>query len=223
MVLFRNGKGLCAGGGVRHRRAAGDHVQRVAEDVTEHDAEHLCRGTGLRKPSALDSGKPLADGVHFHDIGPAGEKLACDVLQLFPGQQRPLEQCAAAAGEQEQHSILCRQALHKGQRLFGDSKAVLVRDRMACFTAGHARDLTLYVAVFGHHHTAVHTAQCFHRSVCHLPGRLARCHQQHSAAPRRKGFQRTAHGFVWQNGVQAGADDGICIPSQSRIHKAFLH
>ena len=80
MVLFRNGNGLCAGGGVRHRRAAGDHVQRVAEDVTEHDAEHLCRGTGLRKPSALDSGKPLADGVHFHDIGRThtghGKKLA---------------------------------------------------------------------------------------------------------------------------------------------------
>ena len=43
-ILFRNGQRLCAGGGVRHRRAAGDHIQRVAQNIAQHDAEHLGRG-----------------------------------------------------------------------------------------------------------------------------------------------------------------------------------
>ena len=39
-VLFGDGKGLPAGRGVRHRGAAGDHVQRIAQNITKHDTEH---------------------------------------------------------------------------------------------------------------------------------------------------------------------------------------
>ena len=91
MVLFRDSLCLFAGGRVRHRRAAGNHVQRVAEDVAQHDAENLCRSAGLREASALDARKPLANRVHLHDVGTAGEKLAGDVLQFFAGNQRLLE------------------------------------------------------------------------------------------------------------------------------------
>ena len=38
---------LCTGGGIRHRRAAGDHIQRVAQNIAEHDAEHPVSYTHL--------------------------------------------------------------------------------------------------------------------------------------------------------------------------------
>ena len=91
MVLFRDSLCLFAGGRVRHRRAAGNHVQRVAEDVAQHDAENLRRSAGLCKSAALDARKPLANGIHLHDVGTAGEKLAGDVLQFFTRNQRFLE------------------------------------------------------------------------------------------------------------------------------------
>ena len=108
VIFFRNGKGLCTGGGIRHRRAAGDHIQRVAQNIAEHDAEHLRGRTVLCKPPALDPGQALANGVHLHDIGTAGKQLARDLLQLCAGDQRLLKQCTAAAGQQKQHRILCR-------------------------------------------------------------------------------------------------------------------
>ena len=42
------------------------------------------------------------------------------------------------------------------------------------------------------------------------------------AALRPEIFQRAAHRFVRQNSVQAGADDGIRILSQSRVHERNL-
>ena len=71
-IFFRNGKRLCAGGGVRRCRAAGDHIQRVAQNIAEHDAEHPCGSAVLREPPALDCGQPFADGVHLYNVGSAG-------------------------------------------------------------------------------------------------------------------------------------------------------
>ena len=222
VILLRNGKRLCAGRGVRHRRAAGDHIQRVAQNIAQHNAEHLSRGACLREPPALDARKPFADGVHLHDVGTAGKKLAGDVLQFCTGEQRLFKQCTSSAGEQKQHGILRCQPLHQLQCLLGGRKAVLVRHRMARFITIYAQDLALDMLVFGHDHAAVHTAQRFHRRVCHLPCGLARCDQQHPAALGRKGFQCAADSFVRQDGVQAGCDDGIGILSQSQIHETDL-
>ena len=108
-IFFRNGKRLCAGGGVRRCRAAGDHIQRVAQNIAEHDAEHPCGSTVLREPPALDCGQPFADGVHLYNVGSAGKQLICDVLQLCAGDERFFKQGAAAAGKQEQHRVLCGQ------------------------------------------------------------------------------------------------------------------
>ena len=222
MILLRNGKRLCAGRGVRHRRAAGNHIQRVAQNIAQHDAEHLSRGACLREPPALDARKPFADGVHLHDVGPAGKELAGDVLQFCTGEQRLFKQCTSSAGEQKEHGILRCQPLHQLQCLLGGRKAVFVRHRMARFITIYSQDLAPDMLVFGHDHAAVHTAQRFHRRVCHLPCGLARCDQQHPAAPGRKGFQRAADSFVRQDGVQAGCDDGIGILSQSQIHETDL-
>ena len=83
-------------------------IQRVAQNIAEHDAEHLRGRTALCKPPALDPGQALANGVHLHDIGTAGKQLARDLLQLCAGDQRLLKQCTAAAGQQKQHRVLCR-------------------------------------------------------------------------------------------------------------------
>ena len=93
---------------------------------------------------------------------------------------------------------------------------------MACFITIYSQNFAPDVLVFGHDHAAVHTAQRFHRRVCHLPCGLARCDQQHPAALGRKGFQCAADSFVRQDGVQAGCDDGIGILSQRRIHETDL-
>ena len=222
-ILFRNGKRLRAGGGVRHRRAAGDHVQRVAQNITEDDAEYVCRSAALCEPPSLDPGKPLADGVHLHDVGPAGKELMGDVLQFPAGEQRLFKQRAAAAREQKQYRVLCGQPLHQLQRLFGGRKAVFVRDGMACFITVHPGDLAFDVAILGHDHAAVHPAQCFHGGAGHLPSGLARRHQHHLAALGLKGFQCTADGLVRQDSAQAGPDDGVGIPSQRFVHPHVLH
>ena len=82
VILLRNGKRLCASRGIRHRRAAGYHIQRVAQNIAQHDAEYLSRGACLREPPALDARKPFADGVHLHDVSATGKELAGDVLQF---------------------------------------------------------------------------------------------------------------------------------------------
>ena len=99
MVFLRNGKHLCTGGGIRHRRATGDHIQRIAQNIAEHDAEHLCRSTGLCEPPALDCGQPLADGIHLHNIRPTGKELVGNILQFLTGDKRLFKQGAAAAGK----------------------------------------------------------------------------------------------------------------------------
>ena len=222
MIPFGNGKRLGAGGGIRHRRAAGDHIQRVPQNVAQHDAEHLRRGTALREPPALHTGKPLADGIHLHNVGPAGQQLARDVLQLCPGNERLLEQRTAAAGKQEQHCIPGGQPLHQLQRLLGGRKTVCIRHRVARLIAGHTWDLTFHMAVLGHDHAATHPAQRFNRRMCHLPGRLARRYQKHPALPGPEIPQRAAHRLIRQNSVQAGTKDHIRIPAQCNIHRLAL-
>ena len=156
VVFFRNGKSLRTGGGIRHRRAAGNHIQRIAQNIAEHDAEYLCRSTGLCEPTALDSGQPLADGIHLHDIGSAGKELICDVLQFPAGDKRLFKQGAAAAGKQKQHRVLCGQPLHQRQSFFGGCKAVVIRHGMTCLITIYTGDSAFYMAVLGHHHAAVH-------------------------------------------------------------------
>ena len=156
MVFLRNGKRLCTGGGIRHRRAAGDHIQRIAQNIAEHDAEHPCGRAVLSEPPALDSGQPLADGVHLHDIGSAGKELIGDVLQFPAGDKRLFKQGAAAAGKQKQHRILCGQPLHQRQSFFGGCKTVVIRHGMTRLITAYAGNFALHMAVLGHHHAAVH-------------------------------------------------------------------
>lgn len=69
----------------RQAGAAGDHIERVAENVAEHHAVHRGGRTGQREPPALDGRQPLADRVDLNNIGTAGQKRLCDGLQLLAG------------------------------------------------------------------------------------------------------------------------------------------
>ena len=176
----------------------------------------------LCEPTALDSGQPLADGIHLHDIGSAGKELICDVLQFPAGDKRLFKQGAAAAGKQKQHRVLCGQPLHQRQSFFGGCKAVVIRHGMARLITAYAGDFALHMAVLGHYHAAVHAPQCLHGGMRHLPCGLACRHQQYSTASGLKVLQRAAHGFIRQNRLNAGTDDLIRIPPQCGIHNTVL-
>ena len=90
-------QGLSTGGIIRADRTAGNHIQRIAENITQNDTEHLRRGTQLGKPSAFDAGKPFAYGIDFHNIRAASQQLVCNILQFFSRQKRSFKQCASAA------------------------------------------------------------------------------------------------------------------------------
>lgn len=103
----------------------------------------------LCEPPALDSGQPLADGIHLHDIGSAGKELICNVLQFSAGDKRLFKQGAAAAGKQKQHRVLCGQPLYQRQSFFGGCKAVGIRYGMTCLITIYTRDSAFYMAICG--------------------------------------------------------------------------
>ena len=213
-VLLRNGQRLGAGGGIGTGRAGGDHVQRVARNVAEHDAEHLRRRTGQRKAAALDIRQPLADGVHLDDVRPAAQQLGGDVLQFRPGDPRLFEQGAAPAGKQEEHRVSLAGA--PGQRKSPGSgrEAVFVGDRVTGLIAGHAGQLAPYMAVLGDDDALVHPAQTVEGGPGHLPGGLACRHQQDAPAGRGQVLQGPPDRRVRLDRLQAGCQDLLCIGAQ---------
>ena len=122
---------LRAGGGIGVRRAGGDHVQRVADDVAEHHGVDVRRGAGEGEAPALDGREALAQRVHLHDIGPAGQQLARDIGQLAGGDEGLLKERRAAAGKQEKYAVRFRQARYHLQRPGGGAVAVFIGDGMA--------------------------------------------------------------------------------------------
>ena len=117
-VLLHHSHGLGTGAAVGVGRPAGDAVQRVTQNVTEDDTEYLRRLAGESKASALYGGEPLADTVHLHNVGTAGQQLAGNVRQFLTGNQGKFEEGAAAAGEQKDHRIISAETLNQVQRFF---------------------------------------------------------------------------------------------------------
>ena len=70
-VGFRDLQRLRARRGVRARGAGGDHVERIAQNVREHDRKHARRRAVCGEAAALDGRKALAHRVHLDDIGTA--------------------------------------------------------------------------------------------------------------------------------------------------------
>ena len=101
-------RSLRGSGSIRVSGPAGDHIERVADDIAEYDAVNPGGRAQLGKAPALDRRQPLADRVDLPDIRSAGKQLLRDILQFFCRDQRLLKKRAAAAGEQEQHRIFFR-------------------------------------------------------------------------------------------------------------------
>ena len=220
-VRFGDGLGLGAGGAVGNGRPRSDHIQRVAQNVAEHDAVDPRRGAGQGEPPALDRRQPFADGVHLDDVCPAGQQLLGDVLQLPAGDEGLFKQGAAPARQQKEDGVRLFGSGHQVQRGLGGPEGIFVRHRVPRLIAGDAGQLPLHVAVFRHHHPGVHRAQGLHRRPGHLPGGFAGRHQQHPPG-KMPALQRTADRLVGQDGGNGGADDGIRILTQLLIHTARL-
>ena len=175
------------------------------------------RGAQPGEPPALHRRQPLADGVHLHDVRPGGQQLLRDVPQLLRRQQRPLKEGASAAGQQEQHRVLRRQALHRGDGGLRGPEGVLIRHRMARLIAHKAGNGALPVAVLGHHHAAAegHTLR---RRAGHLPRRLPHGHQHHFTG-EFPALQRPAHCLVRQHRPNGPVRDPPGVPAQLVVHR----
>ncbi len=98
----------------------------------------------------------LADRVDLGDICTAGEQLTGQIGDVVQRNavQRQLKECAAAAGDQKEDSIICRQAGHKLQSAPCSCDAILVRNRMPSLDDFQMADRAFTVIVFGDHNAA---------------------------------------------------------------------
>ena len=165
--------------------------------------------TGNGKSAALDGGKPLADGVDFHNVRAAGEQLVRHILQHRPGNQRFFKQGAAAAGQQKQHGVLRLQSGNQIQRFLCAGKRILIRDGMSRLPAGKIGNGAFYMAVFGNNHAAVNAAaQTIVGRFCHLPGGLTRGNQ-YNPPGETLSRQGAGDGLIRLNGFDGGGHDGV--------------
>ena len=218
VIFFHHGHRLGAGTAVGVGRAAGDAVKRIAQNVTEDDAEYLRRLTGEGKAPALHGRETLADAVHLHNVGTAGKHLARDVLQLIAGDQRKLKERAAAAGEQKNDGILCTETVYQVQCFFCGIEAVLIRDGMAGFIATHAREFAHHMAILGDDDPVVDLPERVQRSFCHLPGRLANCDEKCAPVSGLVILQGALDRGIRENCSKRSTDDLVRVPAQRRVH-----
>ena len=211
-IFLRHGQGLGAGGAVRVSGAGGDHVQGVPQDVGQDDGVYPGGGAQLGKAPPLHGGQPLADGVHLHDVRPAGQQLLGQPGQVLRRDQGPLEQGRAAAGHQKDHRVLRRQTGHQVDGRLGPPEGALVGDGVAPLPDGAVGDVPHAVAVLGHHHPGLEPVpQQVGGAAGHLPGRLARRHQIALSGAKVFLLQGPADGLVGQAGLKGLLDDGLCV------------
>ncbi len=132
-VAVEDRERIGAGGGVGHRRAAGDHGRVVAGHVADRQCHHLRRRAGRRQPAALDARQVLAHAVHLADVGTGLQQLLVDALlvgqrQAFDGQG---EQSRATAGNQAQHQIVRCQSAGQGKDALGRLHPGFIGHRMS--------------------------------------------------------------------------------------------
>ena len=222
-VFFRDGRRLGTGGGVRHRGAGGNHIQRIPQNIRQHNGKHPGRFAAFREAAALHRGQALADGVDLHNIRSTGQKLAGDVLQHLGIHQGLFKQRAAAAGEQEQHRILPGEARNQLQRRLGAGEGVVIRHRMTGLPAVKISQRAHNVAVFGHHHAAFDPVpQAVPGCLRHLPGGFARGHQQHPSGEIHP-LQSSCHRVIRLNRPDGGGHNPIGLVAHCHIHNKIPH
>ena len=217
-VLFRYRQGVGTGRRIGAHRTGGNAVQRIAQYVRKDHGLHPCRGTVGGKLPALEAGEPLADGVDFHDVRPAGQELTGDILQFDERDQRFFKQGASPAGEEKQHRIVLTQALRQLQRRLPGKDAVLIRNGMPRLITAQSGNRLVKMAVLADDEPIRHRhSENGQRRPGHAGRRLAGCDQKHAA---RKLFsqQRTAHRALRHHGVDGGIDGFFRVDPKFTIH-----
>ena len=103
-------------GAVGVRRPRCNHVQRVAEDVAEHDGQHLGGGAVCAEPPALHGTHALSQSVYLHDVRPRCEQVMCERGQFLHGNERLFKKGAPAAREEKEHRIIFSKMRGHGER-----------------------------------------------------------------------------------------------------------
>ena len=182
------------------RGARGDHVERVAEDVAEDDREHARRCAVLCEPPALHRAHALAQRIHRDNIRARGEQLLCEVSELCSRNERLLKERTAAAREEKEHCILCREVLRQRERLARCGERVLIGHGMPRLHAAHMRDLAHHMIVFRNHDAAV---DALAKHICcrarHLPRRLANRDEYDTPVCKDMPLQRLLHRRIRQD------------------------
>ena len=214
-VFFHNGVRVrrCRRVGVRGSR--GDHVERVAEDVAEHDREHPRGRTMLCKAAALHRAHALSERIHCNDVRARGEQLLREISQLLCGDERLLKERTAAAREQEEHGVLCREVLRQRKCLARGGKRSLVGHGMPRLHAGDARDLAHHMIVFCNHNAAVDALpERIRRRARHLPRRLSNCDEDNPPRAEAMSPECLLHRRIRQNRCNRLLDNPVRIFSQ---------
>ena len=84
-------KSIPARGGIGSRGTGSDRIEPVSQNVRKNDLIDLGRSAVLRKASALDFGKMLADGIDLFYIGTAFKQLIVDADKFFKRDERIFE------------------------------------------------------------------------------------------------------------------------------------
>ena len=193
-ILFHDGHCLRAGGTVRVSGAGGDHIQRVAQNIGQNDGKHLRRQAALGKPAALHSRKTLAQRVHFHDVRTAGQQLLCNVRHFFRRDQGAFKQRRTAAGQQEQHRVVFRQAADQLEGAGGRTVGIFIRDRVSGLEKLQRADCALYMVVFCNDRAAADVGtQNVVGGFRHLPRGLTGGDQNETSGRSAKVLQCAAH------------------------------
>ena len=212
LVFLGDGLRLRRRGEIGVSRAGGDHIQRIAQNVRQHDGKNVCRSAELGKASALDGGEPLAQGVDLHDVCAAGQEILGQLLEIRRGDQRLFKQSRAAAGQQEEDGVLRLQPLHKIQSFLGGGKAVFVRNGMPRLAERQVGDGAFAVAVFGDDDAGVDpAAEEAGSGMSHLPCSLARGDQHHPSGAEVRPPESLCHRFVRLCRGNGSGHNGVCF------------
>ena len=205
--------------------ARGNHIERIAEDVAEHNREYLRGRAVFREPTALHRAHALPEGVHLHDVRPGGKQLMREIHQLLCGDQRLFKERAPAAREEKEHRVLRRQICREAEHLLRRRERVLVRHGVSRLHAGDAREIAHHMIVFRNHNPAVDALpEHVRRRTRHLPRRLADRGEHNAPSGEPMSMQRLLHCRVRQDCRQGLLDDAVGIAAQIHDHRSpFLY
>ena len=222
VVFFHSGPGIFPGRAVGISRSGGDHIQRIAQNVRQNDGVHLGGGAQLGKFAALDCGETLAQGVHLHNVCPAGQQILGKPGQILAGDQGTFKQGRAAARDQKDHSVLCSKILNQIHGGPGAAEGIFIRDGVTAFINRAAGNFALAVVVLGDHHAGGEAvSQHLGSALSHLPGCFSGSDQIDPTTGKFFALQGAAYGCIGQTGGQSALNDLLRIGTSGHRADSF--